>query len=590
MSVTVVVPRSEPTEIRRPEGDAGQADSLAQSLHSASGRYEQMADTADDLRNVEGWIGRSMDAYGQATGRTATEHSAMSTTVERVGRSVTAYADTLRDLLVEWETLTATKRSLDRQRQDLLDEIARTDGASEADVARLRAWASSLSGDYATLVADHAAHVRRVAANEENLRQAFANGTSLDDALSADGGASDVAAGAMGRPGAPGTGASPEQTKAWWDGLSEAEQEAVVAAYPHLVGSADGLPASARDDANRVLLDDDLATLSAQEADGTLSDSERRALENARATERALASADAFTDPLTGDRPGAQLWLYDPTAFNGDGRVALAIGDLDTARDVSVQIPGITTEMNDVPQYGTEAANLYESARYNGDGSTVATMFWLGYDAPESALDWDTVTEGRAADGGARLADAVDGLRASRSDDPAHMTAIGHSYGSTTTAYAATDHGLDVDDVALIGSPGAGPADTAADFSVGADHVYDGRNSNDLVGALGDQGWVHKPFGIGLGVDPSSEDFGATRFEAESTDRNHLRDIANHSRYYDHDTESLYNLGRIVDGHGYDVNVADHTYDPWWGPVQDPEIDRDVTTDVPGRSDTTGRN
>ena len=590
MSATIVVPRSEPAEIRRPEGDAGRADALAQSLYSASGRYEQMADTADDLRTVEGWVGRSMDAYAEASGRIATEHAAMATTVERVGRSVTAYADTLRDLDVEWETLTATKRSLDRQRQDLLDEIARTTDATEADVARLRSWAGSLSAYYASLVADHAAYVRRVGVNEDTLRQAFANGTSLDDALSADGGASDLAAGAMDRPGAPGTGASPERTKAWWDGLREAEQAAVVAAYPHLVGSADGLPAAARDGANRVLLDDDLATLGAQEADGTLSGTERKALENARATERALASADAYTDPLTGESPGGQLWLYDPTAFDGDGRVALAIGDLDTARDVSLQIPGITTEMSDVPQYTTEAANLYESARYNGDGSTVATMFWLGYDAPEGVVDWDTVTEGRAADGGRRLADAVDGLRASRSDDPAHMTAIGHSYGSTTTSYAATDHDLAVDDVALIGSPGAGPAETAADFSVGADHVYDGRNSNDLVGALGDQGWVHKPFGLGLGVDPSSEDFGATRFEAESTDRNHLRDIANHSRYYEPDSESLYNLGRIVDGHGSDVNVARHTYDPWWGPVMDPEIDREVTSDVPGRSDTTARN
>jgi pimeloyl-ACP methyl ester carboxylesterase len=258
------------------------------------------------------------------------------------------------------------------------------------------------------------------------------------------------------------------------------------------------------------------------------------------------------------------------------GRVAVGVGDLDTAEDVSVQVPGIKTEQSDVPGYTAEAMRLYESARYQGDGSSVATMFWLGYDAPEGAVDWDTVTRGRAEDGGERLADAIDGLRASRPGDPAHLTVIGHSYGSTTTSYAATDHDLAADDVVLIGSPGAGPAGEASDFSVGEDHVFVGRNSDDLVAFLGDEGSYHNPGG--LGIDPSSEDFGATRFQAESEHRNGWRDIENHSRYYDHDSESLYNLGRIVDGEAGGVNTAEQSYDPWWRPAVDPEKDRPVNT------------
>jgi pimeloyl-ACP methyl ester carboxylesterase len=240
--------------------------------------------------------------------------------------------------------------------------------------------------------------------------------------------------------------------------------------------------------------------------------------------------------------------------------------------------------MDDVGGYTDEAIRLYESARYNGDGSSVATLFWLGYNTPEGAIDLDTITTGRAEDGGQRLADAVEGLRASRSDDPAHLTVIGHSYGSTTTSYAATDHDLAADDVVLIGSPGAGPADTAADFSVGADHVYDGRNSRDAVAFFGDEGAYHNPGG--LGVDPSSEDFGAHRFEAESVDRGSVRNFDDHSRYYDHESESLYNLGKIVDGHGHEVNAAAQSHDPWWRWAVDPEADRDPTTNVPGRSDT----
>jgi len=449
----------------------------------------------------------------------------------------------------------------------------------------MRGRAADLRLAYRRLVEDHADLQRAVRENEQRLRQAFEAGTSLRDALSATGGASDTAVEAMGRPGAPGSGASPSEVQRWWAGLSEAQQQAALAAYPSLLGQADGLPATVRDEANRTLLDDDLATLAAQRDDGTLSVDEVQRLANAEATRDAPADADGFTDVVTGEQPGGRLWLYDPGAFDGDGRVAVAVGDPDTADDVAVSVPGITTETVDVVGGVSDAMNLYEAARFNGDGSSVATMFWLGYDTPEGAIDLDTITSGRAEDGGERLADAIDGLRASRPGDEAHLTVIGHSYGSTTTSYAATDHDLGVDAVALIGSPGAGPADTADDLSPGEGNVWVGRNSRDAVAFFGDEGWLHNPGG--LGTDPSSEDFDARRFEAESVLRGDHRTFADHSRYYDHDSESLYNLGRIVDGRHDAVHDADQSYDPWWRWADDPEGEREPSGNVPGRSDTT---
>jgi pimeloyl-ACP methyl ester carboxylesterase len=236
-----------------------------------------------------------------------------------------------------------------------------------------------------------------------------------------------------------------------------------------------------------------------------------------------------------------------------------------------------------------EAVNVYQPAVYNGDGSPVASMMWLGYDAPDGPTDSATRTEGRAEDGGGQFADAVDGLRASRPYDDAHLTAIGHSYGSTTVPHAATDHGIDVDDIVLVGSPGAGGGvDHASDLGAGADHVYVGRNSGDIVGALGDHGWVGGGTlgGAGLGNDPSEDDFGAKRFEAEDPTRSGWhRGTAQHERYFEPDSESLYNIGRVVDGSGH-VNPADHTSDPWYGPPEDPEIDREPTFDERGRSNT----
>lgn len=425
----------------------------------------------------------------------------------------------------------------------------------------------------------------RTTENEDFLVQLFTGADTATEASAPGGGASALAIAAIvGRPAAA---AGPAAMNAWWNGLSAAQQDALIAAYPDQLGSADGLPASARDRANRLLLDSDLADLEMKAREGALSPDEEQQLANARATKQALTYADGYTVPGTDDRPGGQLWLYAPDAFGGDGRVAVAVGDVDTAEDVSIQIPGIRTDMTSVPTYTREAALLYESARYGGDGSSVATMFWLGYDAPDDWYDPATLTEGRAEDGGERLANAVDGLRASRPDDRAHITAIGHSYGSTTTSYAAARFDLDVDDVALIGSPGAGPADHASDFSVGADHVYDGRNSRDAVAFLGDEGWARKDWVEGgLGVDPSSEDFGARRFEAESVFRGDGRNFDDHGRYYDRDSESLYNLGRIVDGHGTDVNSASQSYDPWWRAAVDPEKDRTPTSNELGRSDT----
>lgn len=487
MTVTIEVPASVPARLRRPEGDPGGADALATTLYAAAGRYEEFADRAREVSILGSWTGMAYQAYKEASAEASGEHSAMSTTVRRVGRGVTAFADSLRDLVRDHEELVERKRGLDERRTQLISDINGADPSDDA-IAAFRERSVDLRTDYSELVT----------------------------------------------------------------------------------------------------ADDDLARLAAKDEDGTISPLERRVLDNSEQPRDALANADAYTDPLDpGAHPGGQLWLYDPAAYDGDSRVAVAIGDLDAATDVALMTPGITTDMQDTVRYTDQMMNLYESTRYNGDGSSVATMYWLGYDAPHGPTDLATMTEGRAEEGGRNLADAIDGLRASRSDDPAHLTAIGHSYGSTTKAYGTHGDASDVDEVVLIGSPGAGPADHASDLGPGREHVYVGRDSRDFVAVLGDEGWIGKG-GLGLGTDPSSEDFDATRFEAEDVDRSWHRNTGDaHSSYLDNDTESLYNIGRIVDGHGDRVVVAEQSYDPWYGPPVDPEATRDPTEGVDGRSNTT---
>lgn len=590
MSVTIMIPeRIDPVDA--PEGDRAGVETLATTVFRNASRFTGFAEEASELAESKWyWTGSAADAYGTHAARFATRHATMGETLKRVGQGIDHFSEQLREAETAHKDLTSRISSFHACRGDLRAKVDGAGEVTEAEIAQLQEESRQLSTTRDTIVSDIARFQQQVTANEQALVQLFTRTDTAGEATTKNAGIDPVALGAIGRM--PSSEDGPDAMAEWWKSLSAEEQEALIAAYPDRLGAADGLPAGARDDANRISMARDIAVLTEREADGTLTEDEKQVLENARKAQEALKTADDYVMPGTNDRPGGQLWLYDPDAFGGDGRVAIAVGDLDTADDVAVSVPGIKTEMTGAPGGVRDAANLYESARYNGDGSSVATMFWLGYDTPDEAWDSATLTEGRAADGGERLATAVEGLRASRAGDPAHMTAVGHSYGSTTTAYAATDHDLAVDDVALIGSPGAGPADHASDFSVGADHVYDGRNSHDPVAFLGDEGWARKSglFGAGLGVDPSSEDFGAHRFEAEAIDRQSYpltdRHLDDHSKYYTPDSESLYNLGRIVDGHGGDVNTAEHSYDPWYRAAVDPEKDRTPTSDVPGRSDT----
>jgi hypothetical protein len=417
------------------------------------------------------------------------------------------------------------------------------------------------------------------------MNQAFNRVLSAADVERIYGGVADPADGALADK--PGGGASPAEVNAWWDSLTREQQQAIIAASPGAIGNLDGIPAWARDAANTVALDRDLADYAHTEDEGVLTDDERTWYENARAADEARRNIEDRVDPVTGEPIESQIYIYDPAAFDGDGAIAISAGNLDTADNVAVVVPGFGTDGESAGYQADRAATLYESTRFLDPDATNATMFWIGYDAPDNA-PWDegfdgagVLTEQMAAAGGERLADTIDGLRDSRDGDPAHLTAIGHSYGSTTTGHGAHDHGLDVDEIVFVGSPGVGgDTNNAGDTGIDPEHVWAGANSRDPIADLGNHGWVHGEtvFGAGLGDDPAEDEFGGNRFEAESETRGGAFSFADHSKYFDHDTESLYNISQIVNGDYGAVEHADHVYDPWYGGVQDPEYDRDPTT------------
>jgi Alpha/beta hydrolase len=378
---------------------------------------------------------------------------------------------------------------------------------------------------------------------------------------------------------------SAEQVRAWWQDLAPDERDAVIVVAPSLIGRLDGLPASVRSMANRVALQRDLTAARWRQRRGGLTPAQRAVLRNAEAADAAVEAIEERGLP-------AQLYLYDPTAFAADGRVGVVAGNLDTADHVGVLVPGVGHDGGDAVSVSERAGNLAEATERAGIDD-VAVIGWLGYDAPDNVLpgsDRDAlavVTTDAADAGGAALNDLVDGLRVADVGQPMHLTVIGHSYGSTTVAQGTHDHSMLVDDLVFVGSPGLGPGvDHVSDLGPGAQHVWVGANSRDPVVSLGDNGWLNGGIvGVGLGNDPAEDDFGATRFRAESMTRATqatFTAVADHSKYFDHDTESLSNLAYIMSGQPERVVIAPSITDSWWSGPVDPEWSRDPTAPSTG--------
>lgn len=405
---------------------------------------------------------------------------------------------------------------------------------------------------------------------------------------------------------------SPEERAKFWSEQTYEQKQYVCDRYPQLIGNADGVEAWARDRANRINLREEKAKTeklirnleisvrnSAQytypggaygndiyqrnkDLDDRL-DRARRDLKALNKVESTLANGISLEDyqhGMKGD-PVSLLTLQN------DGRrvkAAVAQGDVDHASNIATFVPGIaTTVEGSLEGYVRQTKNLREAAAAQGNISTkdVATIAWLGYDAPgEANLSnaGDIASPKLAQAGSDRLAGFLTGMQASREygAGDAHMTLVGHSYGSTTSGMAATKvkPGV-IDDLVLFGSPGMGTFDPS-ELNVNESHRWvSGLPVGDNVQGLG--GILRKKIGIaGLGKNPMdanstfthlSDD--ATGYERYNHDAppsnpglyaldtivrlytlNHpsLPSFDNHNFYLEQGTETLQDIGRVVAG------------------------------------------
>ncbi|MEK8073572.1 alpha/beta hydrolase [Rhodococcoides navarretei] len=366
----------------------------------------------------------------------------------------------------------------------------------------------------------------------------------------------------------------PAENNQWWDSLTDDQRAYVRAERPYWIGDLDGIPAAERSTANLAQLEIDRSTI-----DGQINEARARfeQTQNAMDEKRlqlALdkrASLDAVERAMfevgqdgnvaldsEGNRipfPDRQLLSFDASPGQTLATAVVAVGDVDTADHVSVHTPGFTSTVDGgLANLVRDAASVRDLSEWQLDhyspdtaGQSVASVAFMGYEAPQNV---GVLSDGMARTGGDRLASFLDGIDASRSDDP-HLTAVGHSYGSLTTGFALQD-GTGVDDAVFMGSPGVG-TDNLGALHINGD-AYTLASGGDGVAALarfdGDPREIAGVHDLSTRaadiVMPDGTDvtlMSTDRFTGPLIDR-----MGSHSDYYKLDTTSQFNQAAVVAG------------------------------------------
>lgn len=319
----------------------------------------------------------------------------------------------------------------------------------------------------------------------------------------------------------------PAQTVAqWWSHLPVDEQDRLRVHAPALVGNLEGVPYAVRDQANR-------ATLTAGLADADLGAARAAMLGQVR-------------DSLV-QEPGDPRRFLVALDTRGSGRAAISIGDLDTAADVTVVVPGmfftVTGQMTDFTNTANdlsrEQATLAPLAA-TGNGSGVAVVAWMGYRTPDLS---NILSLGLARTGAERLERTVAGLRVIRAGDQPRVNIVAHSYGSTTAMTALASGRMTADTLTVLGSPGS-DVRTADDLAVATGQVFVGGAHSDPIAGSGY-----------FGTDPGGASFGSTVLDlAGGADALSAGDVfrrpVGHNDYLKPGTASLHDVALIGIGRG----------------------------------------
>ncbi|WP_031469987.1 alpha/beta hydrolase [Sciscionella sediminilitoris] len=347
----------------------------------------------------------------------------------------------------------------------------------------------------------------------------------------------------------PPAGGTATQNAAWWGTLSKAEQGAVIGATPDKIGNLNGLPAAARSKANMNRIPAMRARLLQQLKNSG-------SVDEIKNIEAKLKSLDKIKETM--HRGNRSLLVLDDTHPRMEA--AIGIGDIDGAKNVNVFAPGFTTTVDgSLEGYDANMADLVQKEnsinQAVGDDSTNAAVTWIGYQAPqvdEIASSQSVALPQAAQHGGDKLAGFLNGVGAAHETNnaPLHLTALGHSYGSTTTG-EALGHNTPVNDSVLFGSPGEGWNKP----HVNGGHIYSEEAATDYVPAAGRTSDLFQlptghggPLGPDTYSDPNIQHL-STNIKGSPTGGDPLAPAFGHSEYLHDGTTSQYNIAAVGSGH-----------------------------------------
>ncbi|HEX7302186.1 alpha/beta hydrolase [Lentzea sp.] len=529
-------------------GDVGRIAAAADPITGAISAVSRAGDSVarGGRTAVSSWVG---DASGKFTARADLSATAAKAAGERLGAGV--------------DIVQAASRAYGQMR-----------GAADQAIGVWRSRPPGLDEQQTRTLANQVNDaLSRVKSGYENVLRSYAGALGkippgFEQAAGADSGWSRAAQRAGGPlPPVPPPGSDPKMVADWWKSLSKDQQEALKNTKYQELGQLRGLPADVLDHANRKRIPEDVTRFNQQkdqlqrqladrarelgvdpnsaagqralrnDAQGSQLmsqyDEAARRAKNAEDAAGALKTADELSQE-TGKQAYVLAWSPDGAGAK-EGAIAVAFGNPDTADNVAVTVPGTTSKLS---SFGLDqAANLSAEMGPNG-----AAIQWLGYDAPEF-LPGQVNDPAQAREGAAILAQDVEGYRVTNPN--AHVTVVGHSYGSTVVGYSAMDNGLKADDIVFVGSPGVG-ASNVDQLSAGAGHVYVGGTEHDPVIQATSGDWFTKD---GSSTGPYDSSFGAKTFGTSGESWiGHA-----HSSYYDKGSESLQNIARIANGDGGQV-------------------------------------
>ena len=198
-------------------------------------------------------------------------------------------------------------------------------------------------------------------------------------------------------PAPPPARGSPADNATWWRSLSAQQQEQVIREHPDWIGNRDGVSFTDRDLANRALLtvDRDRLVTEKERLEADLADNwsggaltnDDAALDQVRDK---VASIDGIEALLAS--PGErQLLLLD--MGHERAQAAIANGNVETADNVAVFVPGMTSNVTDtLKDYDKEMSQIQQRAQmeswraHPAQAATTATVTWIGYQTPEWGL------------------------------------------------------------------------------------------------------------------------------------------------------------------------------------------------------------